>query len=100
MMMMSPNRALIVVFAMLVVGASLWRRRRIRRAVRDLPTLAQRLLGPDPEFAPPPPEERPASLNAYAAMHKRSQWIVWVCWAIAVAYATLILALMLKDGQI
>ncbi|WP_417603850.1 hypothetical protein [Primorskyibacter flagellatus] len=96
-MPMSSNHALFAVFTMLVVLSTMWRRRRLRRAVRDLPTRMQRLLGPEPLFSPPPDDDLPDGLRSYAALHKRTRLINYACWAIAALYAALIVFLLLKD---
>ncbi len=97
-MPMSSNHALITVFAMLIVLSTMWRRRRLRRAVRDLPTRMQRLLGPEPLFIPPPDDRLPDDLRAYAALHKRTRWVIYLCWTVAAAYAAMIVFSVLKGN--
>jgi hypothetical protein len=94
----SPNRALFAVLVMLIVFSTLWRRNRLRRAVRDLPTPMQRLLGPEPQFLPPPDDSLPDGLRAYAALHKRTRRMIHLCWTAAALYAALILFLVLKGN--
>ena len=92
-MQMTPEWSLVMVAVFLVMGASNWRRRRLRRATRDLPTRLYRLLGPEPDFDPP--ETLPEGLDDYAALHRRSlrvQHVVWglAClWLVYVAYLAL-----------
>lgn len=97
-MPMSPNHALFAVFAMLIVFSTIWRRNRLRRAVRNLPTRMQRLLGPEPDFLPPPDDTLPDDLRAYAALHKRTRRVIHLCWAAAALFAALILFLALKGS--
>lgn len=97
-MPMSSNHALFAVFTMLVVLSTMWRRRRLRRAVRDLPTPMLRLLGPEPYYIPPPDDRLPEGLRAYAATFKRTRWVIYLCWTVAALYAALIVFLVLK-GQ-
>ena len=66
----NPLFILLGVSVMLWLGAQNWRRRRVKRAARDLPTRLQRLLGPEPEFAPP--SEAPEGLAPYVALHARA----------------------------
>ncbi|MDK3074237.1 hypothetical protein QO034_14050 [Sedimentitalea sp. JM2-8] len=95
-MPISPNRALFAVFVMLIVFSTIWRRNRLRRAVRNLPTRMQRLLGPEPQFQPPPDDALPDGLRAYAALHRRTRWVIYLCRAAAAFFAALILFLALK----
>ena len=90
---MSPQMSLFALSAFLIMGSANWRKRRIRRAVRDLPTRAQRQLGPDPYFDPP---EHPDSeaLQSYANLHRRSLRIVHVCWALAFVWLAYVLYLL------
>ena len=87
---MTPEWSLMMVAIFLVMGAANWRRRRLRRATRDLPTRLFRQLGPEPEFLPP--EEVPEGLQSYAALHKRSLriqhgvWLLALIWLVYVAY--------------
>ncbi|MDO6730666.1 hypothetical protein Q4577_11600 [Marinovum sp. 2_MG-2023] len=95
-MQLSPETAAIALFAMLVIGSSHWRRRRIRRAMRGLPTRMQRLLGPDPLFLPPPDDRLPDELRAYAALHRRSAWVQYVLWGLAFVWIGYIIYSVLK----
>jgi len=82
-MQLSPQTAAFAFFALLVMGSAQWRRGRIRRAVRDLPTRMQRLLGPEPLFTPPSEGELPEGLRRYAALHHRTRWVQRAIWALA-----------------
>ena len=85
---------LLVPLVLLLAGARSWQQRHIRRARRDLPTRLQRLLGPDPDFAPP--EDAPDDLLTYAALHRRAGRVVRLCWMLAGVYLVALLALDLK----
>ncbi|SDY18811.1 hypothetical protein [Citreimonas salinaria] len=80
----SPTYSLLAVFFFLVIGSSGWRRSRIRRARRDLPTAMQRRLGPDPMFDPR--ADPPEGLRAYTALHRRTARIQYAAWALGFAW--------------
>lgn len=82
-MQLSPEMAAFALFAMLVMGSAQWRRSRLRRAIRDLPTRAQRQLGPEPLYQPPAAAELPEELRRYAALHRRTRRVQLVVWGLA-----------------
>lgn len=92
-MQMTPELSLMMLAVVLIMGASNWRRRRLKRAARDLPTRLFRLLGPEPDYDPP--EALPEGLEDFAALHKRSlrvQHWVWglaLIWLLYVTYLAL-----------
>lgn len=67
-----------------VMGVRAWRERRLRRAMRDLPTVLQRQLGEAPGYAPP--AELPEGLQHYAAVYRRSGLVMKVIWGLAVLW--------------
>jgi hypothetical protein len=81
---MTPEWSLMMVAIFLVMGASNWRRRRLRRAARDLPTLLFRQLGPEPEFDPP--ETPSEGLEGFSRLHKRSLRIQYGIWLLALIW--------------
>ncbi|MDA7425046.1 hypothetical protein [Thalassococcus lentus] len=84
----NPYLLLFGLFFALYLGGQSWQRRRVKRAARDLPTRMQRLLGPEPEFAPP--EDVPEALQDYANLHRRAGRIKLCVWGLAfvwLAYA-------------
>ena len=98
-MQSSPTYSLFAVTIMLVIGASHWRRSKLRRAVRDLPTMAQRQLGPEPEFVPPVSGNLSDDLLSYAALHKRSKRIMHVVWSFGAAWLVFVLLLLLRGSS-
>lgn len=91
--------SLFAVTIMLVIGASHWRRSKLRRAVRDLPTMTQRQLGPEPNFLPPNADELPDDLRSYAALHKRSRRIMHIVWSLGAAWLVFVLFLLLRGAS-
>ena len=91
---MASEMVLFAVFAMLVVGSQTWRRRRVRRAARDLPTRVQRMLGPEPEFDLP---EGPLSedLAGFAVVKRRTLWVQRAVWGVAGVWGGFVAYLML-----
>lgn len=81
---MGPEFSLVMVAAFLLMGARNWRHRRIRRAVRDLPTMMQRQLSEAPEFLPP--EDPPKELETFAALHRRTERIEKTIWGLAILW--------------
>ena len=75
-------RAALAFSAMLIYLPTAWRRSRLRRAVRDLPTPMQRLLGPEPMYEPPT-GTLPEGLRAYAALYRRTARVQFVFWGLA-----------------
>lgn len=94
-MQLSPEMAAFALFGLLVMGSAQWRRSRIRRAVRDLPTRAQRLLGPDPLFVPPA-DAVPDELQDYAALHRRLRLVQLAVWGLAFLWLGYVLYSVLK----
>lgn len=81
----TPLYSLFAVFIMIWLGAQHWRRNRLKRAVRDLPTRLQRQLGPEPNF-PPPTDDVPDELAEYAAYHRKTARIQRGAWLMALAW--------------
>lgn len=81
---MRPEFTLLMVAAFLVMGAKTWRQRKIRRAVRDLPTMLQRQLGEAPDYMPP--EDPPEGLEPFAALHRRTGRVEKVFWGLAILW--------------
>ncbi|MGR3494170.1 hypothetical protein [Citreimonas sp.] len=94
---MSPASSLLAVSAFLMVGGSHWRRTRIRKARRDLPTRMQRLLGPDPTFEPP--ADPPEGLRDYARLYRRTALIETVLWGLALAWMVFLAYLYFTKGS-
>ncbi|WP_439522571.1 hypothetical protein [Marivita sp.] len=92
----NPVLLLLGVSALLWLGAQNWRRRKLKRAVRDLPTRMQRLLGPEPAFEPPtdPPDE----LSGFASLHDRTRRAEWVVRGAAILWLAYIVFLLLKGS--
>jgi hypothetical protein len=88
--------SLFAVTIMLVIGASHWRRSKLRRAVRDLPTMAQRQLGPEPDYLPPNAGDLSDDLRSYAALHKRSRRVMHVVWSLGAAWLVFVLFLLVR----
>ncbi|MBV2358996.1 hypothetical protein KUH32_04345 [Thalassococcus sp. CAU 1522] len=95
-MQLTPEYAAAALFFMLIVLSTAWRRGRIRRAVRDLPTPMQRLLGPEPLFMPPPDGRLPDALRDYAALHRRTRWVQLVLWTVAFCWIAYVVYHALK----
>ena len=89
---MSPEWSLAMVFVFLIMAASAWRRTRIRKAVRNLPTGVQRMLGEAPEYDPPEEALRDGAaqeseaLRSYAALHRRVTWIMKAVWGLGLLW--------------
>ncbi len=94
-MQMTPQWSLMMVAVVLVMGASQWRRKRIKRAARDLPTRLRRLLGPEPEYAPPDeaPEDDGGALAGFAALHRRTERVMHAIWVVALLWVVWVLAM-------
>ena len=91
------NNPMVLLFglsALMWLGAQNWRRRRLKRAARDLPTLMQRMLGPEPAFEPPanPPE----GLQRFAHLHSRTRHVEWVIRGAALLWLAYVVFLLLK----
>lgn len=94
--MESPALLLLAPAIVLWLGAQSWRRRRLKRAARDLPTRQRRLLGPEPEFLPP--EDAPASpeLSGFARLHRRTARVQYGIGALACLWLLFALWLMVS----
>jgi hypothetical protein len=92
----SPAYSLLAVFIFLIIGSSGWRRSRIRKARRDLPTAMQRQLGPDPMYEPP--EDPPDGLHEYARMHRRTARVQYAAWGLGFAWLAWVGFLILTKG--
>ena len=90
----NPYMLLFGLSIMLWLGAQNWRRRKVKRAARDLPTRMQRLLGPEPMFEPP--SDTPEGLGDYAALHTRTARIEWAVRGLALLWLAYVLFLVLK----
>ncbi|MBS0126431.1 hypothetical protein [Thetidibacter halocola] len=93
-MQRNPHLILIGLSILLWLGAQNWRRRKLKRAVRDLPTRMQRLLGPEPSFDPP--SEPPEALAPYATLHASTRRVEWVVRGLALLWLAYVLYLELK----
>ncbi|MCT4558253.1 MAG: hypothetical protein N4A61_09355 [Pelagimonas sp.] len=94
----SPIFVLLMLSGALIMGASSWRRRRIRKAVRDLPTAMARQLGDDPLFEPPAVGNIPEGLRAYAGQYRRYARIEKTVWALAFVWLAYVLVLVLRGN--
>ncbi|MDJ0823406.1 MAG: hypothetical protein QNJ09_16550 [Paracoccaceae bacterium] len=90
----NPLIILLGVSVLLWLGGQTWRRRTLKRAVRDLPTLTRRQLGPEPSFDPP--AETPDGLAPYAALHARTRKVELAVRAVALAWLVYVLYLATK----
>ncbi|WP_136440104.1 hypothetical protein [Pacificoceanicola onchidii] len=81
----TPLFSLFAVFIMIWLGAQQWRRNRLKRAVRDLPTRLQRQVGPEPDYLPPE-GEIPEDLADYVALHRKTTRIQRGAWLVALAW--------------
>ena len=90
----NPAFILLAVSALLWLGAQNWRRRKLKRASRDLPTRMQRLLGPEPAFEPP--AELPEGLAGFASLHGRTRRVEWIVRSLALVWLAYVLSMLLK----
>lgn len=97
-MQMGPEFSLLAVFFFVIIASANWRRRRIRRAVRDLATRDRRLLGPDPFYVLPEDDPLPEGLQAFAALQARVDRIVHVLWGAGFVYLAFVVFLILRGG--
>lgn len=91
------NNPVVLLFglsALMWLGAQNWRRRKLKRAVRDLPTLMQRMLGPEPVFALP--KDPPDGLQGFAVLHDRTRRVEWIVRGLAVLWLAYVVFLLLK----
>lgn len=84
--------AMVCVFA--VMAASNWRRTRIRRMARDLPTALRRRLGEAPEYEAPDEE----AFRDYTARHRRLTRVMHVAWGLAALWLVYVGYLALGAG--
>ena len=94
---MMGNNPYILLFGLgfaLFIGGKSWRRRKLKRAVRDLPTRMQRALGDEPNYDPP--EDLPDGLESYAALHRRSELVMYGVWAVAFLWLAYALVLVVR----
>lgn len=94
----SPVFILLMLAGALIMGASSWRRRRIRKAVRDLSTPMTRLLGDAPLYDPPSEGEMPEGLRDYSGLHRRLALIEKFIWALAAIWLSYVLVLVLRGN--
>lgn len=92
----NPVFILLVIPALLWIGAQSWRRKKVRRAARDLPTRMHRLLGPEPDFAVP--EDPPEEMEGFVAEQARARRIEWGVRGIALLWLAYVLYLLLQKG--
>ena len=97
MMRNNPYVLLFGLFFALFLGARGWRRRVLKRAVRDLPTRLRRMVGEEPGYEPP--EDLPEGLEGYAHLHRRSARIMHIVWAVAFAWLAYVIYLLLEHLQ-
>ena len=90
----NPMALLFGLSALMWLGAQNWRRRRLKRAARDLPTLMQRMLGPEPAFEPP--ADPPEALQRFAHLHSRTRQVEWVIRGGALLWLAYVVFLLLK----
>jgi hypothetical protein len=90
----NPMALLFGLSALMWLGAQNWRRRRLKRAARDLPTLMQRMLGPEPAFDPP--ADPPEALQRFAHLHSRTRQVEWVIRGAALLWLAYVVFLLLK----
>ena len=90
----NPAFILLAVSAFLWLGAQSWRRKKLKRAARDLPTRMQRLLGPEPAFEPP--ADLPDGLTGFKALHERTRRVEWAVRGLALIWLAYVLSLLLK----
>jgi hypothetical protein len=90
----NPVIMLLGLSALMWIGAQNWRRRRLKRAARDLPTLMQRMLGPEPAFDPP--ADPPEGLQRFAHLHSRTRQVEWVIRGAALLWLAYVVFLLLK----
>lgn len=91
------NNPLFILFgisALLWLGAQNWRRRKIKRAMRDLPTRMQRLLGPEPLYQPP--ADAPDGLAGFRALHDRTRRVEIAVRILAGLWLAYVLFLVLR----
>lgn len=76
--MVSPAMVLFAPSFALWLGARSWRRRRLKRAARDLPTKMRRLLGPEPDFLPPEGDGASPEMTDFAKLHRKTRRVTTV----------------------
>ncbi len=93
-MMRDPRVLLLGVFFALFLGAKSWRRKKIKRAARDLPTRLRRQLGDEPDYLPPQPV--PEGMESYVALHRRSARVMYFVWGLAFLWLAYVAFLLLR----
>jgi hypothetical protein len=83
-MQMTPEWPLMMLAVVLVMGASQWRRRRLTRAARDLPTRLRRMLGAEPDYDLP--EDLPEGLQTFAKLQRRTLRVQNTVWGLAILW--------------
>jgi len=89
---MGPEWSLVMLAVFAVMGVSQWRRRRLQRAARDLPTRMRRLLGEAPEYDLP--DEVPEGLLGFAALQRRTERVQNVVWVLAILWLAWVVIMM------
>lgn len=92
----NPYILLLGIFFAIWLGAKSWRRNRLRRAARDLPTACRRLLGPEPDFLPPTPDSAPPEMASYLRLYRRTGQIQLGLWALAGLWLVFVIFLVLR----
>ncbi|MCT8159236.1 hypothetical protein [Pseudoruegeria sp. SHC-113] len=96
-MQQNPYMLLFGLAAAIWLGAQTWRRRKLKRAVRDLPTLLQRQLGPEPDYLPPEHIAQTPELAAYARLHQRTARVQRALWGLAGLWLLFVIFLVLRE---
>ncbi|MCC1491093.1 hypothetical protein [Cognatishimia sp. F0-27] len=92
----NPYILLFGLFFALWLGAQSWKRRKLRRAVRDLPTRMQRMLGPEPDYAPPA-DGTPEEMQDYARLYRHVGRVQRVLWGAAVLWLVYVIFLVIRE---
>lgn len=96
MMRDNPHFLLFGLFFAIWLGAQSWRRRRLKRAARDLPTRLRRMLGPEPDYCPPPGDHLPAEMQDFARLHRRTARVQRALWGAAGLWLLFVIFLLLR----
>ncbi len=91
-----PYILLFAVFIALTLGPRTWRRNRLRRAVRELPTTSRRLIGPEPNYLPPETENATPELASYQQIYRRTGYIQKGLWGLAGLWLAFVIFLALR----
>lgn len=92
----NPVFMLLAISALLWIGAQSWRRKKIKRAARDLPTRINRLLGPEPEYEAP--SDAPAELTDFIALQSRTRRVEWIVRGLALLWLGYVAFLILNGA--